>query len=394
MSKICVYTCITGNYDNLHEVENPEKNIDYLCFTNNKSLKSKTWKIIYIENGQYDNHALSRKIKMLGHPTISENYNISVWMDASVIWKQSIHKFVSTYLGDKSFAAFKHHARTSVYQESIMCLRLRKDTKENITKTLNFLREESFPDDLGLYEMTVFIKRHNNPVVEKTMQIWFDTFKKFSKRDQLSFMYAVWKTNLTISTINLNVWDNPWFITTKHNPNTFQTTECHVYYGNPDHNFDLNKYHVYVYKRKDNAYTFNTIIPTNTSEIEFNPTNIIGSIFDNIVISPKPTKQTIDGAILSAFCIDHGIIRAYGDYRKGQRLSFSIKLTTPSTAELYQLVENGWRQNNQLLHELAKTNDNVKHLQNDNQKLQEELNKIISSKAWRLAEKARKILHR
>ena len=32
--KICVYTCITGNYDNVHEITNKEKGLDYYLFTN------------------------------------------------------------------------------------------------------------------------------------------------------------------------------------------------------------------------------------------------------------------------------------------------------------------------------------------------------------------------
>ena len=98
--KLCVYTCITGDYDNLHEIEHPEKNIDYYCFTNNKSLKSKTWKIIHIENGNLDNCRLARKIKILGHPKVNQ-YNIAVWSDADVVWQKPITDFVQKYFKTK-----------------------------------------------------------------------------------------------------------------------------------------------------------------------------------------------------------------------------------------------------------------------------------------------------
>lgn len=389
MNKLCVYTCITGDYDNLHEIKNPEKNIDYLCFTNNKNLKSKTWKIIYIDNSNLNNHNLSRKIKILGHPTISKNYEISVWMDASVIWEKSIHDFVSTYLKDKAFASFKHHARNSIQEEAIACLRLRKDTKESIIKALGFLEQERFPDNIGLYEMTVFIKKHNDPIVDETMHIWFDTLKKYSRRDQLSFMYAVWKTGLKISTINLNVWDNPWFTNSKHNPQDIQTTKCHVYYGNPDSNFNFDKYFIYSYHQRDDLYQFNTIIPNDTTEIEFNPTNVIGTKFEDITIHPSPQRQTILGSMFSAFCINHGVIRAYGDFHKNQKLSFSIRLLPPSTADLYKLIEKQWEQNNQLLH----SSSNIEQLQQENQRLKQELQNIKNSKSWKTINKIHKTFH-
>ena len=288
MSKnLCVYTCITGDYDTLHEINQPEPNVDYLCFTNNKSIKSKTWKIIYIEDSSLNNHLLSRKIKILGHPIISEQYDASVWMDASVIWNKKITAFVSEYFKNSTFSAFTHHARTSIQQEAITCLRLHKDSKENIVRTLDYLKKEEFPDNLGLYEMTVFIKKHNDPIVIKTMQIWFDTIKHYSKRDQLSFTYAIWKTNLKVSPINLSVWNNQWFTTVKHTTHP-RNKECCVYYGNPNQDFDINKFFTYPYHRNKNIYSFEAIIPNDTKEIEFNPTNLVGASYSNISITPSP----------------------------------------------------------------------------------------------------------
>ncbi len=72
-NKICVYTCITGNYDKIKELDFKEEGIDYYFFTNNKNLTSKTWKVIYIENDGLDNIRLARKIKVLGHEILMMN---------------------------------------------------------------------------------------------------------------------------------------------------------------------------------------------------------------------------------------------------------------------------------------------------------------------------------
>ena len=86
MNKICVYTCITGNYDNLIEI-NKEKGIDYLCFTNNKKIKSKSWKIIYIEDKKLTNVELARKVKILGNE-ITNKYDITIWKDGNQYFKK------------------------------------------------------------------------------------------------------------------------------------------------------------------------------------------------------------------------------------------------------------------------------------------------------------------
>ena len=187
--KICVYTCITGDYDTIHEIEKKESGIDYLLFTNNKKLKSNTWDIIYIEDNTLDNQRLSRKIKILGDSIINENYDISLWMDASVVFKSSVKEFIKKYYDHKKapFSAFVHNCRNCIYDEAIACIKARKDTKEIIQKHVKFLQQEKYPKNNGLYEMTVFIKENNNPIVKKTMKMWFDMVCNYSKRDQLSF---------------------------------------------------------------------------------------------------------------------------------------------------------------------------------------------------------------
>ncbi len=392
MSKrICVYTCITGDYDKLHEIDNPEKNVDYLCFTNNPNLKSKTWKLIPIKDSNLDNHYLSRKIKMLGHPIISENYDISVWMDGAVIWQQSIANFVKKYLKEASFAAFKHSQRKSIHEEAIACLNFRKETKNNILDTLNFLDQEQFPDDLGLYEMTVFIKRHNDPKVIKTMNIWFETILNHSKRDQLSFMYAIWKTHLKINTINLNVWNNPWFYSSKHLSPT-RITDCHIYYGNPDEDFNFNKYYIYNYQKKDaQTYQINTTIPNDTSEIEINLTNSIGISCQNIIFRPVYDHLLFFGSIeyhnKIAFCIGRSTIKFYGSFKKGQKLFFSIEMKAMDQSSLQELAEQCWIQNNNLNNQnknLTITNNNLKTIISDQQN---QLHAILNSKSWHLVSK-------
>ncbi|MBQ3274850.1 hypothetical protein IJH46_00265, partial [Candidatus Saccharibacteria bacterium] len=133
MRKICVYTCITGEYDKLNEIKKPEKGVDYVCFTNNVKLKSKTWKVIQIHELELSNRLLARKIKILGHPTINKKYEVFVWTDADVIWERAFEDFVE-FLGEKDFAVFMHHSRIQIYEEAVACLENRKDTIQNIQK--------------------------------------------------------------------------------------------------------------------------------------------------------------------------------------------------------------------------------------------------------------------
>ena len=393
-TKTCIYTCITGDYDDLHEIKKPEKDIDYLCFTNNKSLKSKTWRVIYIKDEGLTNHLLSRKIKMLGHPIINENYDISVWMDGSVVWDRTVSEFIKTYLKSKPFVAFRHHARSSIHEEALACLTFRKDTKDSLTKALKFLEKTGFPDDIGLYEMTVFIKRHNDPQVIQTMNTWFDTISHYSKRDQLSFMYAAWQAHLQITTIELDVWNNQWFHNTKHSKNPLPDYAL-VNYSDYYSVDSLEDIHSYNFKQQNNTYSINATIPQNTKIISINPFNTIGLFYNNIIIHPQPEHMSIHGSLKfgngNLSCTEFNLIEIKGDFKKGQKLIFSMNIQPSSNFPINNILDTFWRQNNQLSSQNTILAQEVKTLKNEKSKLQQALTDILNSKGWRTLEKLRKI---
>lgn len=400
--KFCVYTCITGDYDNLHEIKHPEKNIDYYCFTNNKNLKSKTWKIIQIENEGLDNQRLSRKIKMLGHPIISKNHDISIWMDASISWDKNISDFVKIYLKNKPFAAFKHSQRKSIQEEAVACLKYHKDTKENIVHTLDFLKAENFPDNLGLYEMTVFIKKHNDPKVIETMNLWFNVNSKYSKRDQLSFTYAIWKTGLIPSTIKANVWDNSWFHANTHLKSA-PVKYCYIYYGDSSQNFSFDKYYRYEYQYKDGRYLTTFTIPLDINQIEISPINTINILYDNIKIEPLPLSisppisiEYDGGSILYS---EDDAFKIKGNFKEKQKLSFSFDARTLNQSELYKIIQQQKTQNLSKQNLIDQLQIDCNHLLDDNQKIAQMLNEsnrqlqdIINSKSWRLMRKIKNLL--
>ena len=394
--KICVYTCITGNYDSLHDINNPEKNIDYYCFTNNKNLKSDTWKVVYIKNDGLDDHHLSRKIKMLGHPTINKKYDISVWMDASVTWQKDISDFVNTYCKEKPFSAIKHSQRNSIHEEAIACLQLHKDTKTNIVNTLSFLDSDGFPDNLGLYEMTVFIKKHNDPSVIKAMDLWFKMNQDFSKRDQLSFMYVVWKTNLSVNPIKINVWNNPWFTNHNHKVKAPSPT-FDVYYGDPNSNFDFNQFFSLSLKDNNSLLSISQKIPKDCDNIYIYLPCTSGLICNDINSKPPISKYEIinatpyykDYIFLSA----NGIIILYGSFKKGQSLNFSANLQQIDYSNLINYTEHICKTNAGLVKDNSAIKNNNKMLKEELENYSQTLKDIYNSKSWKIIRGIKKILH-
>ena len=394
--KICVYTCITGKYDNIHEIENKEIGVDYLLFTNNKEIKSNTWEIIYIEDDCLDNQRLSRKIKMLGHEIIDKNYDISVWMDASVTFKKSIGEFVSKYFdSDKApFSAFVHHARKCIYEEAKACIKYNKDTKENIDKHIEFLKKEKFPPNMGLYEMTVFIKEHNNSKVRDTMKLWFDMVCNHSKRDQLSFVYCIWKTGMKINPIELNVFDNLWFSWSKHNFSK-EIKEYRVYFGNED-NYKIESDVRGEYKVIDNKYIIDIKVPVNTDKVKVELTKVPCVKYKNISIDKIDENdfQVINSIKYNdnkIFYNDLSIIVINKCFNKNDRFYLEIVFEKMALDDIYNFTD-------YLGYNITKLNDlnykrekEIECLKKKNLELKNKLENILNSKGWKALEKARSI---
>ena len=196
--KIVVYTCITGGYDNLMEPTVITPGVDYICFTDNMSMKSKTWKLRPIpeELKNYSNVKRQRGVKILAHRYLSE-YDISVWVDGAVKVQGNIKDYLKT-LDFSQYSVFipEHPVRKCIYVEKDACVRIRKIKGDEITlaeKQMKRYKEENFPTNYGLVQTNVMIRTHNDQFSKDLMEKWWDELKDYSHRDQLSFNYALWK---------------------------------------------------------------------------------------------------------------------------------------------------------------------------------------------------------
>ena len=196
--KVVVYTCITGGYDNILEPSVITPGVDYICFTDNPNMKSKTWKLRPIpqELLSYSKVKQQRGIKILAHRYLSE-YGVSIWVDGAVIVKGNVKEYLKT-LDTKQYSVFipEHPARKCIYAEKDACVRIRKIKGDEIAlanEQMKRYKDEGFPTDYGLVQTNVMIRLHNDQYSKDLMEKWWSELKDYSHRDQLSFNYALWK---------------------------------------------------------------------------------------------------------------------------------------------------------------------------------------------------------
>lgn len=342
-NKICVYTCITGDYDNLIEYDVKEEGIDYYFFTNNKNFKSDFWHVIYIQDEDIDNSKLSKKIKILGHKLL-EKYDYTVWMDGSIYPKQSIKMFINKYCDftNYSLIGFKHSASNCIYDEAKRCIYFKKEKEEIIEKQMSAYRKDNYPVDNGLIEAGILFRRNNDDVLKKTMFHWFNQILNFSCRDQLSFSYSAYKNNLDFHLLDLNIYENDYFASKKHNVKK-NLKKYYVYFGN---DIDFNDFKLIDgdWNINNNNYNATFKVPKNCDKIKFEFTNCKGILFSNLIVESKNivNKNLVNQSqYLDKIIFDNDIPTLFleGKFRKNQVIKLSIEMEIMSEDQYIDLLK-------------------------------------------------------
>lgn len=221
-----IYTAIFGGKDKLIEPEFIPKDFDFFCFTDS-NLKSDVWQIKKVKKFMEDPVRCARKIKILPHRYLPE-YDISIWVDGNMQVRGDINQIIKNYLDKNDLAIYDHKklvddSRDCIYEEADVLTQMAekggkkyKDDPEIIKKQVKRYRNEGYPEHNGLISSMVIARRHNSSEVIKLMEFWWSELKQNSRRDQLSFDYAVWKKKTKYIYIEGDSRKNKYFLRLPH----------------------------------------------------------------------------------------------------------------------------------------------------------------------------------
>jgi hypothetical protein len=203
---IVIYTAISGNYDSLKEPKIVSDKCDYVCFTD-KPLKSKVWQLRKFDETLSDNTRTSRRVKILPHKYFSE-YKYSVWIDANIVIKRDIISLIYNLFFKKKekMALFRHPSkRSSIIDEVNRCIILKKDGKEIMQEQVRNYFNAGFPNIVNEFPATfILFRKHNENKLKLVMEDWWEEVSRYSKRDQLSLPFVLWKHNFGVYLIDQN----------------------------------------------------------------------------------------------------------------------------------------------------------------------------------------------
>lgn len=183
-SDITVYTALTGDKDELVRQTRLDGS-PYVAFVNHY-------------NQFKDDRRNSRIQKILAHRYISTPY--SIYVDANIKLLCSPVNLVEKYLKDYDLMVFTHPTRDCIYDEAITCAKRGLDDLETIISQVKRYEDEGYGKHKGLCECGVIIRRHTKDV-EVFNNIWWAEYCAGSRRDQISFMYAIDRAQLPFKAV-------------------------------------------------------------------------------------------------------------------------------------------------------------------------------------------------
>ena len=196
--KYAIYTAMVGGYDEIMQPMVVDDRFDYILFSNDiKEDRVGVWQVRPIAYTNPDNTRICRYVKT--HPEeLLPGYEASVWLDSNIrIMTSAVYeRIIELYESGSLIASMCHPERDCIYDEAFEVMYLRFEQERVAVDWCRKLRKEKYPRHNGLYETGVMFRKHNTSLVAETNVMWWDCIEQYSKRDQLSFNYVLWKVGL------------------------------------------------------------------------------------------------------------------------------------------------------------------------------------------------------
>lgn len=194
-----IYTAIVGQYELIVQPQVVHPDFDYVLFTNNdiKEESIGVWQIWKIPYQNTDNTRVARWVKT--HPEqLLGDYTYSIWMDANIqILSESFYDYVFKHVKSNVLvSSMWHNQRNCIYDEIVAVAYYELENEYILIDWLRVLLKEKYPQHNGLFETGVLFRSHSSEIVAKMDEMWWSVIDNYSRRDQLSFNYVLWKYNI------------------------------------------------------------------------------------------------------------------------------------------------------------------------------------------------------
>lgn len=194
MNRFAIFTACIGGYDDILQPKVVDDRFDFFLFTNEvREERIGVWHVRKVDYSNPDMTRIARYVKT--HPEeLLPEYEASLWLDANIqITSPFIYeRFIELYERGFEVSSIQHPERDCIYDEAFEVVRLGWEFDKLAYNWCRKICKEHYPRHNGLIE-TGILFRKKSITIEKADELWWKCINSFSKRDQLSFNYVLWK---------------------------------------------------------------------------------------------------------------------------------------------------------------------------------------------------------
>ena len=178
-SAYSVLTYNIGGYEVLHEVRHPSPRAEYIYVTDDRSITSSTWNVVYVDDPHpEDPFGICYNIRF--KPFDYVHNDIVLRIDGSMGIGGDTDNLIDAFIdGGYDIAVLPHPHRVTAYEEYDTWVRTRKLNRKQADRVLSAISEMGWDvrNDRGLYAFGVMIQRNNevnNAINARILQLLTD----------------------------------------------------------------------------------------------------------------------------------------------------------------------------------------------------------------------------
>lgn len=199
--KIAVCCVMTGDYDVLRPIGQPDLNTDYFLITDKPPIRPLAgWRLIVAPTEGLAELKLSRAIKMnlTRYLPAGEAPGVIVYIDGNIELAGDLKPLINEFWrSGADLGVVPHPYRQCAYEEAAAVLLQLRDSREHVLETIAFLEAQGYLPRSGLFEMNFFCFRPG-PAATGFFSHWWEMYRRHGDRDQLLAPLAAQQQGLAL----------------------------------------------------------------------------------------------------------------------------------------------------------------------------------------------------
>ena len=213
-----VYACTRLDYDQIFSPVAPTPGVEFVLFADRRPRLVRGWRWRPLpEAARSLSPTLANRYAKFFPERILPEAEISVYVDANTLILSDLTPLIAEFAASGAdIGLFRHRERASLAEELAFGRQVGKIPAADAAKgeaQLAHYREAGLPPDVALTENAIIFRRHGRPALGPAMELWWAQLEEFTKRDQLSLPYVLFRSGLAVKLWDWNYkYENPYFM--------------------------------------------------------------------------------------------------------------------------------------------------------------------------------------